>query len=437
MGEVWPMEMAMEPSNWWIPTGFTALSVCSAVFVSGISEETAIREDASGAAFPCTVEVDYAERSVVAFITQAPQQAYKAIWREGLGCTLIGGGVTEAEVRAQNTGNQAPLPPLNASAPWPLGEGAVAEIPAGVDAACIRAVMDEEFGNQLWNVRAMTIVYDGQLIYERYAPGITPQMPLLGWSMTKSIASALFGLLWDKGYVQLEDQIAAPEWAPSDPKQNITYDMVLRMSSGILWTESYHLILCLYKFVDCASWYAELPLIHDIDTKFFYSTGQTFLISRAIHGLADRYEPEYNHFEWIKRRLFDQIDVRSGLIEHMAMGYMGAGAYAYLTPRDWARFGHLYHRGGDWFGRRVLSDTWTQLSCQDSPTAPGQYARKWWREENQVAPDICSAYGFRKQKIFNMFEKKLTITRNAMPQLSISWLWDEGVFLDKITQCFP
>jgi hypothetical protein len=287
-------------------------------------------EDASGAGRPCTISVDYVEKSVRAWITAAPQYEYKAIWRESLGCTLIGGGVTEEEVRSQNTGNQTSLPPLSTSIPWPRGEGPTEAIPDDVDEECINRVMDEEFSNRWWNVRAYTIVYNGKLIYERYAQGITANMPLLGWSMTKSIASALSGLLYDRGHLQLDQPIAAPEWNETDEvKKQITYDVVLRMSSGIQWTESLHLIVCLYKFVDCAKWYAELPQRSPPDTEFFYSTGQTMLLSRAIHEIADNTD-SINHFEWVRRRLFDLIDVRSGLIEHMAMGYVGAGIYIYL-----------------------------------------------------------------------------------------------------------
>jgi hypothetical protein len=36
-----------------------------------------------------------------------------------------------------------------------------------------------------------------------------------------------------------------------------------------------------------------------------------------------------------------------------------------------------------------------------------------------------------------MFSRNLTITRNAMPALSIAWLWQELPFLEKITECFP
>ena len=77
----------LEPDNFHVPTGFTAVGVCSCVFVSGIDESTCVSEDGSGAARPCTVVVDYDNQWVEATITGSmPPQTYRAIFR---GPTLV------------------------------------------------------------------------------------------------------------------------------------------------------------------------------------------------------------------------------------------------------------------------------------------------------------------------------------------------------------
>jgi CubicO group peptidase (beta-lactamase class C family) len=49
--------------------------------------------------------------------------------------------------------------------------------------------------------KAVVVVHDGNVIAERYAPGIGVETPLLGFSMTKSVVNALIGILTQQGLV--------------------------------------------------------------------------------------------------------------------------------------------------------------------------------------------------------------------------------------------
>ena len=86
----------------------------------------------------------------------------------------------------------------------------------------------------------MVVLYDGQLVAERYAPGITQDTPLVGWSMTKSVTSALVGILVGQGKLALDQPVPVPEWSgEADPRGAITLDDMLRMSSGLAFREIY------------------------------------------------------------------------------------------------------------------------------------------------------------------------------------------------------
>ena len=54
----------------------------------------------------------------------------------------------------------------------------------------------EESPEEPKKTRAVLVVYDGHLIAERYAPAFHRDMPLLGWSMAKSITNALVSASW-------------------------------------------------------------------------------------------------------------------------------------------------------------------------------------------------------------------------------------------------
>ena len=73
----------------------------------------------------------------------------------------------------------------------------------GVDPDKLKQALDDAFAepgpDNPRKTRAVAVVYDGQLVAERYAPGFGPEMPILGWSMSKSVTNALVGILVRQG----------------------------------------------------------------------------------------------------------------------------------------------------------------------------------------------------------------------------------------------
>ena len=82
------------------------------------------------------------------------------------------------------------------------------------------------------------VVQNGWVIAERYAQGIQPDMPLIGWSMSKSITHALIGRAIQEGLLDPGKPPKVPEWSdPQDPRQRISLDQLLRMNSGLAFEE--------------------------------------------------------------------------------------------------------------------------------------------------------------------------------------------------------
>jgi CubicO group peptidase (beta-lactamase class C family) len=78
------------------------------------------------------------------------------------------------------------------------------------------------------------VLYRGRVVGERYAPGVTPSTPLIGWSMTKSVTNAILGVLVRNGKLDIQKPAPIAEWsAPGDPRRSITPEILLRMVSGI------------------------------------------------------------------------------------------------------------------------------------------------------------------------------------------------------------
>ena len=94
----------------------------------------------------------------------------------------------------------ASLPAAPPPAPWvEASQPDIAARPAPAISPALNAAIERVFtppaGEPDHHTKAVVVLRDGQLIAERYAAGITPQTPLHGFSMTKSVTNALLGIL--------------------------------------------------------------------------------------------------------------------------------------------------------------------------------------------------------------------------------------------------
>jgi CubicO group peptidase (beta-lactamase class C family) len=274
--------------------------------------------------------------------------------------------------------------------------------------------------------RAVVVVYDGHLVAERYAPGFHKGMPLLGWSMAKSVTSAVLGILVQKGMIDIRRPAPVPEWQnPGDPRRSITIDQLLRMSSGLKFEEVYKplrgVTTMLYGSSDFGAFAASQTLEIQPDQKWQYSSGTANLLAKII--LLQLEAAGQRSLDFIRRELFDRLGMTSAVFELDPSGTFVGSSYLVATPRDWARFGLLYLQGGVWQGQRILPEGWVTYSATPTPLAPrGQYGAHFWlnagspsnpadRVWPQVPADAFFADGYQGQRVVIIPSRKLVVVR--------------------------
>src|SRR5512136_2565265 len=305
-GAGWYLNRAMP-----IGTGYVARYICSSVFISHRDPQTAYREDVAPInplAGIIDIEIDSAQKKVVASSFGLFKST--ALYREDCGCTLVT-GTTEAELRKQSFMS---LKPASAAAkvsdaPWPIGDGELPEpLPGEVNIEKLKAALDAAFiesnPEKKKMTRAAVVVYDGKLIGESYAPGFDRNTPLLGWSMSKSVTNAFVGILVRRGKLRIRDAAPVPEWQkPGDPRKSITFDQLLRMSSGLKFDETYEPLHdvtdMLYRSYDFAAFAAAKPLEVEPEGKWVYSSGTANIIARIVRQTAEK---DYsNYFDFLRK----------------------------------------------------------------------------------------------------------------------------------------
>jgi CubicO group peptidase (beta-lactamase class C family) len=231
--------------------------------------------------------------------------------------------------------------------------------------------------------------------------------------MAKSITQAMLGILVAEGRVDVFAPAPVPEWYdPADPRHAITIDEMLNMRSGLEWTEEYEgtsdVIEMLFGAgsTNRAHFAADRQLEAEPGTTWEYSTGTAMILARVI---AD----EIGYFEqgthWAQEALFGPLGITS--VEHDLddTGVMSGGSAIDMTARDFARFGLLYLRGGDWDGTQIIPREWVDYARLPVPDAPA-YGAHWWLvgSENHY-PQAFQANGFNGQSITIVPELDLVV----------------------------
>jgi CubicO group peptidase (beta-lactamase class C family) len=447
-GTGWYLSRAMP-----IGTGYVARYICSSVFISQRDPQITYREDIAPInplAGIIDFNIDHAQKKVVAGSFGLFKST--ALYREGCGCTLVT-DTTEAELRKQQLLSPDPTSPLprDPAALWPIGDGGASEQGSGeVNAEMLKATLDAAFietnPERKKMTRAVLVVHDGRLVGERYAPGFDKNMPLLGWSMSKSVTNALVGILVKQGKLRVRDPAPVPEWQKEgDPRRKVTIDQLLRMSSGLKFDETYEPLHdvtdMLYRSYDFAAYAAGRPLETDPEGKWVYSSGTANIIARMVRQTAEKDYPRY--YDFLRKELFAKIGMHSAVPEPDASGTFVGSSYMYATPRDWARFGLLYLRDGVWDGDRILPEGWVKYSATPTPKAPqGQYGALFWlnagtesNPKDRMWPDAprdaFAAKGYQEQSVVIIPSKKLVIVRFGAT--SFRGAWDMNAFLSRVT----
>jgi CubicO group peptidase (beta-lactamase class C family) len=324
------------------------------------------------------------------------------------------------------------LPPQPAGAPWPTEAWPEGPAPAGLKRTRFAELLDEAFAAkstpQLGESHALLIVQGGKIVHEQYGEGFGPDQTYPSWSKAKSITHALVGIAAGDGRTDIHAPADVPEWrGPGDPRGAITLDHLLRMSSGLQWLEEYlpdrpsDVIAMLFGAgeADVAGFAASFPLAHEPGRFWYYSSGTTNIVARALGRAVGASGLAFEAF--MRERLFEPIGMRSPAPKFDEAGTFIGSSFCFCTARDFARFGLLYLRDGVWDGKRILPEgwvdyartpTWQQPGAAD---AEGRYGAHWWLDLG--GPGSFSANGYEGQFTLCVPDLDLVLVRHGATPL--------------------
>ena len=351
----------------------------------------------------------------------------KAVYRNGLGSVLITKGYDA---------NKKELIPkrsiINTSLAYPFGDKSQKDTLFNtINYEKLDLAVSSIFKNS-YQTRAVLVLYKNQLIAERYGKGFTKDSRILGWSMTKSILSTVFGVLQYQGKLNVQNRALVESWQ-NDARKDITLHNLLQMNSGLEWDENYDEISDATKMLfldrDMSRAQENKPLVGKPNESWNYSSGTTNLLSRLLRNLFKTHQ-EYLDF-WYSA-LIDKIGMSTMVLEADLSGNYVGSSYSWATARDWGKLGLLYLHNGNWNGEQLFDKDWVEYVTTPTPGSSGVYGAHFWlNTEGQfkdVPKNMYCAHGYQGQRVYVLPDQDLVVVRFGLSE------FEENEFLKGILE---
>ncbi len=283
--------------------------------------------------------------------------------------------------------------------------------------------------------QAFIVIQDDGILYEHYFNGAQRDTIVTSFSVAKSFTSALIGIAIAEGYIHnVHDPITRylPELIGRDPRfSNITIRNLLMMVSGIKYVES-----PFFTGDNAKTYYypnlRQLALQH---TQIVDPPGKHFLYNNyhpLLLGMILERATGTTVANYLQEKIWKPIGMEFGgswSLDSAASGFEKMESGINGRAIDFAKFGRLYLRNGNWQGRQVIPASWVAESTREDPSidpatyyakkgilsSPGNHYYKymWWgKRRSNGQYDFC-ALGNHGQFIYLSPHKNLIITRNG------------------------
>lgn len=254
------------------------------------------------------------------------------------------------------------------------------------------------------NCTGFIVIKDDEILLEKYYHGNTRETRHTSFSMAKSYVSALIGIAIDEGYItgvdrQVVDYVPQLKGSGYD---GVTIEDTLNMVTGIEYNEDY------YdperdgiKMFDESFYHGRGHDVYATKLKRKYPIG-TFLykgMDSQVLGMIVKAATGKNPSKYLEEKIWKKIGMEYDA--YMNMDAQGNDiTYAYLNAalRDYAKFGRLYLKNGNWEGEQIISEQWVRDSIIPSDTSPVTdrngclmgYKYQWWIPDNNRDGVFCT-----------------------------------------------
>ena len=294
------------------------------------------------------------------------------------------------------------------SSPWPTKEWATSS-PEEQGMSSERLARLVEFGGSN-DMDSLLVTRHGRIVLEAtYAPfraGLKHRIN----SATKAVVSTLVAMAIRDGRLDGTDRRVVDFFADrtianlDDAKKAITIRHLLDMTSGLDWIEGLSGVpwsfFAMERSPDWQQFVLDRTMAAAPGTVFEYDSGNSHLLSAILTKVTGK-----SALDYARETLFGPLGIDDVLWRSDPQGISGGGAGLYMHPRDMAKIGYLYLRGGVWERKQILPASWIEgvrkanVDMRERWAQELRYGSQFW-----VMPDRDAyfAVGYDRQLIVVM-----------------------------------
>jgi CubicO group peptidase (beta-lactamase class C family) len=230
----------------------------------------------------------------------------------------------------------------------------------GMDSTALASLLD--FGTTR-SLDSLLLVRHGRIVLDAYYAPYTADIPHRINSATKAVVGTLAAIAQSDRLLDGFDHPVLDFFGDrsianlDDRKKAITIQNLLDMTSGIDWSEPLDgPLVSLFEMNRQRDWVKfvlDRPMAHAPGEVFNYNSGNTQLLSAIISKLTGM-----SAWDYAKIKLFAPLGIGVSNWWRDPQGVSTGGYGLALLPRDMAKIGYLYLRGGQWEGKPLLPPDW-------------------------------------------------------------------------------
>lgn len=252
---------------------------------------------------------------------------------------------------------------------------------------------------------SVLVIKGEKVVFEEYQNGFAADDSYMLASGTKSFSGVIVLMAQEDNLLKLDEKVSdtITEWKQDRLKSKITIRQLLTLTGGIEGGE------------------LGRPVAYDeaIKAKIDYEPGAFFQYGPMpfqIFGevLRRKLAPKKKSvMDYMKRRLFDPTGMKfSKWTMQNEQPNLPSGAF--MTAREWAKFGLLIKNGGKWNGKQLVSEKALKECFEGTKTNPNYGLTFWLNRSFDGSAKVAEKEKGRLQEFLGIEPETTVISKNGI-----------------------